>query len=497
MIHAAPMLRPVWGVGCAVRRVMLCSSTIVRSYHLGLAALMLALAVVPANSQTLHQTLAKTYRANPQLDAARATLRATDEDVSKAHSQFRPVISGNSSSSWSRTTTSPSSTTAGTLNSRSVGVTLAQPIFRGFRSLNQLRVAEANVRAGRETLRNTEQLVLLSAVAAHMDVVRDQIILRLNQKNLRALKKQLAASRSKLRVGGATRTDLAQAIARHAGAISNVEVAIANLKASRAKYEEVVSSPPASLKTPRVPLRDLPRSLAGAKQNALRDNPLIANALYLEQAARYGVEEIRGELLPTVSLNSSYTHRRNPLRTLNKSNIATVTANMSVPIYSGGEIEARVRQAKHSHVARIQQIHQVKLEQLQEVVSTWARYAAAKAQRAATAAQVRANRIALAGVLEEHNVGQRTVLDVLNAEQELLTAETAEVSARRDVIVQAYTLLRAIGRLNVQDLALGINTYDPELHYLEVRRKWFGLTITYPDGRKEITASSLDKAPYK
>ena len=170
---------------------------------------------------------------------------------------------------------------------------------------------------------------------------------------------------------------------------------------------------------------------------------------------------------------------------------------MTVPIYSGGDIEARVRAAKHTHVSRIQQIEQVRTEQLALVVGAWARYTAAKAQGVSTAAQVRANQTALTGVREEYRVGQRTLLDVLNAEQELLNSQVLEITARRDAVVQAYTLLQTVGRLSAAEMSLGNEIYDAEIHYFEVRRKWFGLSITHADGRKEQVDATWEPVTHR
>ena len=445
----------------------------------------------------MQQTLTQAYRTNPQLDAARATLRATDEEVARANSTYRPVVSGNATSSWTRTDTQPISSAAGELHPRNFGVTVAQPLFRGFRSLNQVRVAEANVRAGRETLRSVEQSVLLAAATAYMDVVRDQETVRLNENNVNVLTNQLKATQDQFAVGEVTRTDVAQAEARRAGSLANLEVSRGNLKNSQAIYERVVGSPPGRLANTTEPTRMLPHSLPDATSVATRENPGIVNALYAEQAARYTIEQIRGELLPTVSLNASYSKAFDTSRTIDQSDARTISTTMTVPIYSGGDIEARVRAAKHTHVSRIQQIEQVRTEQLALVVGAWARYTAAKAQGVSTAAQVRANQTALTGVREEYRVGQRTLLDVLNAEQELLNSQVLEITARRDAVVQAYTLLQTVGRLSAAEMSLGNEIYDAEIHYFEVRRKWFGLSITHADGRKEQVDATWEPVTHR
>lgn len=472
-----------------------------RGTMVSVAALILVAgaAVAPtANAQSLQQALTQTYRTNPQLDAARATLRATDENVALANSTYRPTVSGNASASWTRTDTQPTAVTGGgELHPRQFGVNITQPLFRGFQSLNQVRVAEATVRAGRETLRSTEQAVLLAAATAYMDVVRDQAILNLRENNVTVLSNQLKATRDQFSVGEVTRTDVAQAEARRAGAVAELEVARGNLKNSQAAYERVVGSPPGRLVDAGEPTRLMPKSLTDAQSIASRENPAIVSALYLEQAARYAVEQIRGELLPQVSLNASYVRGYDTQRATDITDSRTITTQMTVPIYSNGSIEARIRQAKHTHVSRIQQIEQARTEQLAFVVGSWARYQAAKAVVISAASQAKANQTALTGVREEYRVGQRTLLDVLNAEQELLNSQVASVTARREAVVQAFTLLQTIGRLTAAEMVLGGEIYDPEIHYLEVRRKWFGLSITHRDGKRERVDASWEPVTHR
>jgi outer membrane protein len=434
----------------------------------------------------LKEALSAAYRLNPQLDAERARLRATDEEVARANAGYRPIISGSADINYQRSDTDPPSANNGEGHPRGYSFDLTQPIFRGFRTLNQVRVAEATVRAGRESLRLVEQNVLLAAATAYVDVVRDQAIVRLNENNVNVLSSELRATQDRFNVGEVTRTDVAQATARRAGAVSQLELARANLKTSRATFERVVGSPPGRLTEPPAPNGLLPKSLDDAVQVHNRENPSVVSALYLEEASRYSVDVIRGELLPTVQLEASYSQRFDPSRTVDESEQTTVTGRLSVPIYQGGEVDARVRQAKHTHVSRIQQIEQARTEGQANVVSTWSRLVAARAQQVSAQAQVDANQTALQGVREEERVGQRTLLDVLDAEQELLNSQVALVTTRHDTIVQAYTLLAAIGRLNAQELELTSVVYDPEANYQDVRRKWWGLSITHSDGRLEV-----------
>jgi outer membrane protein len=452
---------------------------------LGIAAGLGAALAGPAGAETLRQALASAYKFNPRLDAERARLRATDEEVARAKSGFRPIITGTADINYQRTNTSPPSISDGGLTSKGVGVGLSQPIFSGFRTLNAVRAAEASVRAGRESLRVIEQSVMLEAVTAYLDVVRDQAILRLRENNVNVLTRELRATQDRFAVGEVTRTDVAQAEARRAGAVSALDLARANLKTSRATYERVIGHPPSRLEDPRPVSRNLPTSVNEAIQVGSRENPVVVAALYSEQAARHIVDQIWGELLPTIQLDASYNKRFDPASTVEESEATTVTGRLSVPLYEGGEVYARVRQAKHTHVSRLQEIEQAKTENQAQVVSAWSQLMAARAQVESDQVQVTAARTALTGVREEERVGQRTLLDVLNAEQELLNAEVQLATDRRNVVVASYNVLAAVGRLGAADIAVVAEVYDPEVHYEEVRRKWFGVSITHADGRTE------------
>jgi outer membrane protein len=444
------------------------------------------LAGAPAAAQSLKEALASAYRYNPRLDAERARLRATDEEVPRAISGYRPTITGSADVAYQRTETKPSSPNDGELHPRGYALNVVQPIFRGFRTINSVREAEAVVRAGRETLRTVEQSVLLEAVTAYSDVVRDQAIVRLRENNVTVLSRELRATQDRFSVGEVTRTDVAQAQARRSRSVSALDLAKANLKTSRATFERVVGTPPSNVSEPAVPKKMLPATLDQAVSLAQRENPAVVAALYREQASRHTVDRIWGEMLPEVRLEGTYSRRFDPSRNTDESETTQVVGRLSVPIYQAGEVHARVRQAKHTHVSRLQEVEQARSETQAAAVAAWSRLQASEAQLQSDLAQVDANRTALAGVREEEKVGQRTLLDVLNAEQELLDAEVALTTTRRDVIVNAYSLLSAVGRLQVQDLGVVSKAYDPEVHYHQVRRAWWGLSITHVDGRREV-----------
>ena len=438
-------------------------------------------------AETLLDAISSTYQTNPQLDAERARARATDENVSQAEGQFRPTITGTGNLGYQFSQSRPGNplSPGGTTHPQGYGVTVTQPIFRGFRTINGINVAEAQVRAERETLRNTEQTVLIGAITAFMDVVRDQAILKLRENNRVVLADTLRSTQDQFKVGEVTRTDVAQAEASLAAAVSAIELAKANLKGSRASYERWVGHPPSILVEPKKLGSMLPKSLNDAVSIAIQESPTVVAALYNEQAARWNVDLIRGQLLPTLSVQSTFNDNYNPSKNVNDSRVATVTGQLSVPIYEQGIVYSQVRQAKHNQIAALQEIQRNKVEAQAAAVTAWSQDQAARAQLASDEEAVRSNKIALAGVREEERVGQRTKLDVLNAEQAYLNAQVNLVTTRHNVIVNDYTLMQAIGRLNVQEIGGAAQVYDPEEHYFEVRRKWWGVNITHADGRRE------------
>lgn len=442
-------------------------------------------AVGEVRAQSLRDALASAYKYNPRLDAERARQRATDEEVSRAHSGYRPIVSGSADIGYQRTDTKPNSVGAGETHPKGYGISASQPIFNGFRTLNGVRVAEATVRAGRETLRNVEQSVLLEAATAYVDVVRDQAVVKLRENNVDVLTRELRATRDRFSVGEVTRTDVAQAEARRAAAVSALDLAKANLKTSRAIFERVVGFPPSTLAEQRPPNRLLPKSLNEAIDVTLKESPLVVAALYTEQAARHTVDQVWGELLPSIRVDATYSHRYDTSTAIDEAESTTVTGRLDVPLYEAGDVHARVRQAKHTHVSRLQQIEQQRTEAKASTVSAWSNLVAARAQIEADELQVSATATALAGVREEERVGQRTLLDVLNAEQEALNAQVQLATTKRNLVVASYALLASLGRLSIAEMGTSALAYDVEAHYHEVRRKWWGISITRSDGHRE------------
>ncbi|MEM1371322.1 MAG: TolC family outer membrane protein [Pseudomonadota bacterium] len=448
----------------------------------------LTVPVHKAVAETLRGALAKTYKYNPTIDAERARLRATDEGVTQARAGYRPRITGDADISGVEernrfAVANPFVAGVREATPRGYSIGFQQNLFDGFQTSNAVLEAEANVRAGRELLRDIERTVLLEAATAYMDVVRDRAIVELQSNNVRVLTRELRATNDRFSVGEVTKTDVAQARARRAVSVSALDQARANLKTSRAEYVRVVGSQPNGLREPAPPLNRVPRTLSSSIGAALNESPTIIGSLYLEEASRATVDRIRGQLLPQVTLEGSYANRFDVGVTVAETENTEIVGRVTVPFYQGGEVTSQVRAAKHTHVSRLQEIEEARTLVRRDVTTAWSQLQAATAQLKSDRVQVSANQTALSGVREEEKVGQRTLLDVLDAEQELLNAQVDLVSTKRDQVVAAYSVLSSIGRLDSATLGLTSTVYDPEVHYHEVRRKWWGISITHRDGR--------------
>ncbi|HMN37557.1 MAG TPA: TolC family outer membrane protein [Hyphomicrobium sp.] len=455
--------------------------------HRGVAALVwLALGSAPAGAESLREALAAAYTYSPKLDAERARLRATDEDVTRAESGYRPIVEG--SADWGRqtATSKPKAATNGETSPWGYSISLRQQVFNGFRTTNEVSEAEASVRAGREDLRSAETNTLLDAVGAYMDVVAAQAVLRIRENNVQVLAQELEAAKTRRAANEVTRTDVAQAQARLARAISTSDLAKSDVKTARGLYERAIGHPPGKLAMPPMTMSKLPQSIEEAWQMAEQQSPAVGSALYREEAARYAVDKIRGELLPEVSVEASYGYRENLNNYYEQQDSASITGRISVPFYDGGDSRARVRQAKEIHVSRLQEIEQARADAQASVTAAWSALMGQRAKLRSDQVQVEANRIALEGVREEQKVGQRTLLDVLNAEQEYLDSQIELVSARREVVVASYRVLGATGQLSAERLGLTAAVYDPAIHLEEARQNWFGVDITHADGRHEV-----------
>ncbi len=460
------------------------SLTVARICAFALAAAWLPGGAHATDIFTLRQALGTAYETNPQLDAQRAALRATDENVSEANAGWRPTI--NAQGSYGVTDNQASvSTPIGIppiTHPLTSQVVISQPLYRGGRTVAEVGRAKAQVRAGRAQLTNTEESVLLDAVTAYMDVVRDAKSLKLKQHNVSDLQKQLDATLEQVRVKELTNTDLAQARARLSSAQADLTNAQGQLQVSRSSFEHSIGRPAETLEE-RPPTPIMPKSMQDAMQLALKTNPFLLQAQEGARAAEYAVDDAVGALQPQVSLQGEYQYSQGQasgfaatsgLGTVQTNRVTALIGQVTVPLYQGGADEAQVRQAKEQRAQAQLAVADAERQVLDATHSAWESYRAAVASIASQRAAVTADETALDGVRQEQQVGTRTVLDVLNAEQELLNAQVAEVDAERNAVVAGYQLLSAMGVLTAKQMQLPVKLYDPQKHYEEDSDRWFG-----------------------
>ncbi|MEO9971569.1 MAG: TolC family outer membrane protein [Hyphomonadaceae bacterium] len=434
--------------------------------------------VSSANAETIRESLGLAYSNNPTLNAARAALRGVDENVPQALSGWRPTVTAAGSAGRLATGTDSN---IDYRNNASISLTISQTLFRGFRTVNSTRQAEAVVRAQRESLMSTEQDTLLDAATAYVDVIRDTALVSLQRSDLAFLQEQVRAARDRFDVGEGTRTDVSQAEARAAEARASLNTSLANLNTSRAIYRQVIGIEANSLSADTGISRYVPKSIEHALQESEAHQPLVRQAAHLVDAALFNIKAIEGELLPTVTLDGSLSRSWKPSATTDYSDNAQIFGNVSIPLYQSGQVSSRVRQAKEELGQTRLQLDVTRDQVRANVISAWGNYQAAEASIVAAQAAVEAQQLALEGVIEEQRVGQRTTLDVLDAQRELVTQQSNLVTAQRNRIVGGYQLVAAIGRLDADSLGLNVARYNPKQHYQAVRDKWIGLRT--PDGR--------------
>jgi outer membrane protein len=448
--------------------------TLRRSVQVALVgASFLALAASGANAESLRAALAKAYNSNPALNQQRSSLRSADEGIPQARAGFLPSVNGTVSATAARRNGNGSQST-------SIGIQIDQRLFNGFRTVNSIRSAEANVRAERANLANTELNTLRLAATAYLDVIRDQQIVKLQRDNINFLNEQVRAARARLEVGEGTRTDVAQADAQLAAARATVVSAQANLEISRASYLQVIGSPPANLKSVKIPAHLIPASLTEARRIAESRHPAIKAQQYLSDRQKFSVKIAEGALLPTVDLSAGVNRTASNAAGQTNDN-ALITATMSIPLFAGGRRYSEVRQAKENLATSRISVQNTRNEVRRNVDDAWARLQAARASVSANQAQIEAGRLALNGTIEEQRVGQRTTLDVLQSRQLLNNAQIGLAQARSAQTSAAFALAAATGRLTARAMGLGVSYYDERAHYEQVKDKWYGLRT--PDGR--------------
>lgn len=429
-----------------------------------------------SRADTLREALAKAYATSPVLTSARATQRAIDETVPIARSQGLPALS--STGGFTNSLVNSGSTVASPDRQATAGVDLSVPLFSGGAVKNAVRAAETRVEAGRLGLRGTESDLFTAVVAAYMDVIRDEAIVSLNRQNFSVLSTNLTATKDRFAVGDLTRTDVTQSEARLASAQAQLKQAEARLISNRETYVRLVGQAPGQLESP-PPLPNLPASPDDAVDVAVSNNPALLAARSLSEAANYDIGTVKSARLPQVSavVGGNY---YNYLGSLSSGTGpkpgqdgfgGSAGVAVRLPLFQGGRVGAEVRQAQARRSAAIETATASERQVVANTRAAFAIYNSSLDVITASEAAVQANRLSLEGVRAENSVGTRTVLDVLNAEQELLNARVTLVTARRDAYVSGFALLAAMGRAEAGDLGLdGGPLYDPGANYRRVRR---------------------------
>lgn len=425
----------------------------------------------PAGAETLADALSAAYAHNPTLEAARAGTRAADEALPQARAGLLPQIAGTATITQRRTENEnagalPTSTRGTISNTRpgTYGLQATQSVFDGGRNFGRLAQAGATVNASQEGLRATEQTVLLQTVAAYMDVRRDAEILSIRATNLDLLMRQVEEAQARFSVGEITRTDVAQAQARLAGARAQLAQARADLEASRAVYQQVIGEPPGQLETPPAPPA-APTDLAQAISQGLEANPSYLRLQENAKAAKAQIVIDRAALLPQISVVGRLDHAfEERVPGLGDTDSASAAAQLSIPLYSGGALRSRVAQSRQSYNQAEFSAAGARRQVVTDVTTAWNDLDAARLTIESSRQQVEANQLAFEGAEQERDVGLRTTIEVLNAQQELLDSRVNLVRAERDAYVAAHSLLQATGALNAQTLGVNGPLYDPDKH---------------------------------
>lgn len=460
------------------------------------SALALATAVQPAGATTLQEALAQAYQTNPRLNAARAQLRATDEDVPLAKSDGRPDASASGVYEEQLHRDLPGSTPKRSLSGQA---TLSVPVYQGGVVRNAIRAAKKSVDAGEAELRATESSVFAEVVAAYLDVIADSAVVTFNEQNVRSLEVNLQASTDRFKVGDLTRTDVAQSDSRLALARASLETAQAQLITSKERYIALVGSEPVDLQPP-PPLPGLPASPETAVDVALKDNPDILSAKSTREAAHYDVNSAKGQIAPRVSgfvrggytdyLNSRVDNILNQPVSVPSAKSAAAGVQVTLPLYQGGRPGALARRAIARESQAIEQTVLTERSVIAQTRSAFASWQASLQTIASTSKAVGSGQLSLEGVQAENKAGTRTILDILDAQRDLLNAQVQYVSAQRNAYVAGFSLIAAMGHAEARDLGFtSAPLYDASAYYRTVRNKLFDFDFGSP--AKQVSTSTV------
>lgn len=437
-----------------------------------------------AHAESLFEALAYTYETNPTLEANRAYLRAVDERVGQAKAGWRPNLSavGNATYTDQRYKNYPGVDDFDYDNDMyDAGLSLTQPIFSGFKTVSGVDYAETVVKQERENLKNTEQAVLLNSAVAYVDVITQRAVLELQKNQEQVLARHLKSYQKRFEVGDLTKTDVAQSEARLEGAKTNRIVAEGDLETANAAYVSMVGRKPPEKTRVNDLDKFLPKTLSECLDVMRANNPALKAAEFADEASQYNITLQRGDLLPELNVNAGAGYQwGQPLPQLDDKydgHYWQVGANLKVPLYQGGGEYAKVREAKQlANQARIN-LEQVKRDLVKSTTQAWEQYRSTKSSIESIEAQIKASKMALDGVIREADVGSRTVLDVLDAEQEYLNNRVQLVQAERNMTVAALNLLSAMGHMTAGSLKLNVAQYNPQDYYENVSSKLIGTGI--------------------
>ena len=436
-------------------------------------------------AETLPEALAKAYQTNPQLNAERARQRGTDENVPQALAGYRPQIVASLSAGLQavRNLLPDNTVQSATLRPWTIGLTVSQVLYNGNKTANSVRVAEFQVKSGREALRNVGQGVLLDAVTAYMNVLANQALVEAQRANVMVLREIQATTKRRLDAGDVTPTDTAQAESRLSRGLADLNAAEVALAISKETYAQVIGQPPSQLVAASTVDNLSPNALASSIDTANHENPAVLGATFDVDVATTTISVAESSLLPTLSVQGSVSRQiqSDPTLSTSATDQASVIGQLNVPIYDGGAAPSQIRQAKELSSQSRLVLEQIRNQTRTAVASAWASNEGTKVALTAAESEMRAAGIALQGVRREAAGGQRTTIDVLNAQQDLTNARTRLIQSQRDRVIASYTLLSAVGRLDVHVLNLNTPDYLPELHYHQVRDAWHG--IRTPSGQ--------------
>ncbi len=437
-----------------------------------------------AHAESLFEALAYTYETNPTLEASRAYLRSVDERVGQAKAGWRPNLSavGNATYTDQRFKNYPGTDDFDYDNDAyDAGLSLTQPIFSGFKTVSGVNYAETIVKQERENLKSTEQAVLLNSAVAYVDVITQRAVLELQKNQEQVLARHLKSYQKRFEVGDLTKTDVAQSEARLEGAKTNRIVAEGDLETANAAYVSMVGRKPPEKTRVNDLDKFLPKTLSECLDIMRTNNPSLKAAEFADEASQYNITLQRGDLLPELNVNAGAGYQwGQPLPQLDDKydgHYWQVGANLTVPLYQGGGEYAKVREAKQlANQARIN-LEQVKRDLVKSTTQAWEQYRSTKSSIESIEAQIKASKMALDGVIREADVGSRTVLDVLDAEQEYLNNRVQLVQAERNMTVAALNLLSAMGHMTAGSLKLNVAQYNPQDYYENVSSKLIGTGI--------------------